>query len=133
MENIKVIESESTSLAELYNIGARHSEGDFLLFINNDMEVISESWIERLIGYAQREDVGCVGCKLYYKDNTIQHGGIIIGIGGAAAYAHRNFRRKEYGYFLRLGITHNLSAVSGDCLMVKKELFNQVNGFNSNI
>lgn len=131
LENIKVIESESTSIAELYNVGARHSDGDFLVFINNDMEVISESWIERLIGYAQREDVGCVGCKLYYKDNTIQHGGIIIGIGGAAAYAHRNFRRKEYGYFLRLGITHNLNAVSGDCLMVKKELFNQVNGFDT--
>lgn len=123
-------EEKMKSIASIFNFGAKYSTGDILLFLNNDMEVISENWLERLIGYAQREDVGCVGAKLYHKDNTIQHGGIIVGLGGAAAYAHRNFRKKEYGYFLRLGITHNLSAVSGDCLMVKKSDFESVDGFD---
>lgn len=112
------------------NYGAKFANGELLLLLNNDVEVINKEWLTKMVSLAQREDVGCVGAKLYYPDNTIQHGGIIVGLGGAAAHAHRGFNKNEYGYFLRLGITHNLSAVTGACLMVKKSVFDEVNGLD---
>ncbi|MBD7910216.1 glycosyltransferase family 2 protein [Clostridium cibarium] len=130
-ENIKVVTWEKGfNYSAINNYGAQFATGDFILLLNNDVEVINKEWLTKMIGLAQREDVGCVGAKLYYPDNTIQHGGIIVGLGGAAAHAHRCFKRKEYGYFLRLGITHNLSAVTGACLLVKKSVFDEVGGLD---
>ncbi|MDO5518670.1 MAG: glycosyltransferase family 2 protein, partial [Clostridium sp.] len=130
-DNIKVVTWEKGfNYSAINNFGAKYAEGEYLLLLNNDVEVINEGWLTKMLGLAQREDVGCVGAKLYYPDNTIQHGGIIVGLGGAAAHAHRGFKRKEYGYFLRLGITHNLSAVTGACLLVKKSVFDEVGGLD---
>ena len=130
-DNIKVVTWEKGfNYSAINNFGAKYATGEYLLLLNNDVEVINEEWLTKMLGLAQREDVGCVGAKLYYPDNTIQHGGIIVGLGGAAAHAHRGFKKKEYGYFLRLGITHNLSAVTGACLLVKKSVFDEVNGLD---
>ena len=130
-DNIKVVIWEKGfNYSAINNFGAKYASGEYILLLNNDVEVISEEWLTKMLGLAQREDVGCVGAKLYYPDNTIQHGGIIVGLGGAAAHAHRCFKKKEYGYFLRLGITHNLSAVTGACLLVKKSVFDEVNGLD---
>lgn len=130
-DNVKVVTWEKGfNYSAINNFGAKYAEGEYLLLLNNDVEVINSEWLTKMLGLAQREDVGCVGAKLYYPDNTIQHGGIIVGLGGAAAHAHRGFKRKEYGYFLRLGITHNLSAVTGACLLVKKSVFDEVGGLD---
>lgn len=129
--NIKVVVwKKGFNYSAINNFGAKYATGEYLLLLNNDVEVINSEWLTKMLGLAQREDVGCVGAKLYYPDNTIQHGGIIVGLGGAAAHAHRCFKKKEYGYFLRLGITHNLSAVTGACLLVKKSVFDEVNGLD---
>lgn len=129
--DIKVVTWEKGfNYSAINNFGAKYATGELLLLLNNDVEVINKKWLRKMVSLAQREDVGCVGAKLYYPDNTIQHGGIIVGLGGAAAHAHRGFNKKEYGYFLRLGITHNLSAVTGACLMVKKSVFDEVNGLD---
>lgn len=129
--DIKVVTWEKGfNYSAINNFGAKYATGELLLLLNNDVEVINEEWLTKMVSLAQREDVGCVGAKLYYPDGTIQHGGIIVGLGGAAAHAHRGFNHKEYGYFLRLGITHNLSAVTGACLMVKKSVFDEVGGLD---
>lgn len=129
--DIKVVTWEKGfNYSAINNFGAKYATGELLLLLNNDVEVINEEWLTKMVSLAQREDVGCVGAKLYYPDGTIQHGGIIVGLGGAAAHAHRGFNHKEYGYFLRLGITHNLSAVTGACLMVKKSVFDEIGGLD---
>lgn len=129
--NIKVVTWEKGfNYSAINNFGAKYATGEYYLLLNNDVEVINKEWLTKMLGLAQREDVGCVGAKLYYPDNTIQHGGIIVGLGGAAAHAHRGFNRKAYGYFLRLGITHNLSAVTGACLLVKKSVYDEVGGLD---
>lgn len=130
-DNIKVVYWEKGfNYSAINNYGATYAEGEYILLLNNDVEVINDDWLDNMLQLAQRKDVGCVGAKLYYPDNTIQHGGIIVGLGGAAAHAHRGFRRKEYGYFLRLGIVQNISAVTGACLLIKKSTFNEVNGLD---
>lgn len=130
-KNVKVITwDKEFNYAQVNNFGAENASGDFLLFMHDDVEVINNDWLIKMIGLAQRNDVACVGSKIYYKDNTIQHGGIILGVNGSIGYAHRNLQKYENGYFLRLGITHNLSAVSGACLLVKRLVFNEINGFD---
>jgi len=130
-KNVKVITWNSEyNNSSVNNFGAKSTSGEFILFMHDDVEVINDDWLLKLIGLGQRQDVACVGGKLYYKDNTIQHGGIIIGVNGSVGYAHRNMRKYENGYFLRLGVTQNLSAVSGACLLVKRSVFDEVNGFD---
>ena len=102
-----------------------------MLFLNNDIEVISKDWLECLLEHAQRPEVGAVGAKLYYPNHTIQHGGVILGIGGVAGHSHKTFPQDASGYFGRLKITQNLSAVTGACLMLRRSLFEQINGFDA--
>lgn len=115
--------------SKINNYGAAVAKGEYLLFLNNDVEVITENWIEEMLMYAQRKDVGAVGVKLYYPDNTVQHAGVIVGLGGVAAHSHRLYPRDSVGYVGRLITVQNLSAVTAACLMVKKRIFNEVGGF----
>lgn len=115
------------------NFGVSYAKGELLLFLNNDIEVITPNWIEELLMFAQREDVGCVGAKLLYPDDTIQHAGVIIGIGGVAGHSHKYFHKDDYGFMSRIQIVQNLSAVTAACLMVKKKDFFEVNGFDENL
>lgn len=114
------------------NFGAEHANGEYLILLNNDTSVITPAWIEEMLMFAQRSDVGVVGVKLNYPDNTIQHAGIIVGLGGIAAHTHRNAKRSELGYMGIMYYAHDLSAVTAACLMVKKSLFEQVGGLDSN-
>lgn len=125
-----VVDEGPFNFSRINNYGASFSKGDFLLFLNNDIEVISSDWIEELLSFAVQRDVGCVGAKLYYPDNTIQHGGVILGIGGIAGHAHKHFKRDEEGYEGRLFLQQELSAVTAACMMVRKELFQTVSGFD---
>jgi GT2 family glycosyltransferase len=98
--------------------------------MNNDIEIITPEWIEELLQFSQRDDVGVVGAKLYYPDDTIQHAGVIIGIGGIAGHSHKYFRNEDIGYFGRLHLIQNLSGNTAALFMVKKSIFDEVEGLN---
>lgn len=112
------------------NFAVRRSQGEVLLFLNNDVEVLHADWLDQMVQLAVRPDVGVVGAKLYYPDGTIQHGGVILGIKGVAGHSHKHFSRHDPGYFFRLKITQNLSAMTGACLMMRREVFRQAGGFD---
>ena len=114
------------------NFGVSKAEGEYVLLLNNDTQVITANWMEELLMYAQRGDVGAVGAKLYYADNTIQHAGVILGLGAhrTAGHCHYKQARQNLGYMGRLCYAQNLSAVTGACLMVKKSLFDEVGGLD---
>jgi GT2 family glycosyltransferase len=115
------------------NFAVQHSRGKHLLFLNNDIEVITPSWIQELLMYSMREDVGIVGAKLLYPDGTIQHAGVIIGMRGLAAHVSRTASRHDPGYCFRLKAVQNLTAVTAACSMVKKSVFEQVQGFDESL
>ena len=125
-------EDEGFNFSKLINFGAKAAEGEMLLLLNNDTEVITRNWIENLLMYAQREDVGAVGCKLYYDDNTIQHAGIVLGLGAhrTAGHTHYKLHRENLGYMGRLCYAQDVTAVTGACLMVKKSDFDKAGGFD---
>ena len=112
------------------NLGAHYASGDYLLLLNNDTEVITVNWIEEMLMYAQRMDVGAVGAKLYYGDRTIQHAGVVIGMGAHHTAGHTHYRqsRQNLGYMGRLCYVQDVSAVTGACLMLKKSLYEEVGG-----
>lgn len=112
------------------NLGASYADGAYILLLNNDTEVITVNWMEELLMYAQREDVGAVGAKLYYADKTIQHAGVVIGLGAhrTAGHTHYKQHRQNLGYMGRLCYAQNATAVTGACLLVKKSLYDEVGG-----
>ncbi len=118
--------------SRINNLGVSKASGDYVLLLNNDTEVITLDWIEELLMYAQRKDVGAVGAKLYYEDKTIQHAGVVIGLGAHRTAGHTHYRVNyaNLGYMGRLCYTQNVTAVTGACLMVKKALYEEVGGLD---
>ena len=116
----------------LNNAGVAASGGKYVLLLNNDTQVISVNWMEELLMYAQRDDVACVGGKLYYPDKTIQHAGVVLGLGAHRTAGHPFYgqRRENLGYMGRLCYAQDLSAVTGACLMVKRSLYDEVGGLS---
>lgn len=115
------------------NFGVRHASGAYLLFLNNDMEVISPDWIEEMLGHCQRRDTGIVGARLYYPDDTVQHAGIIVGLGGVAGSLFVGLKRGHSGYMHRESLQQELSAVTAACMMVKREAFDAAGGFTEEL
>ncbi len=122
----------SFNYSAVNNLGVSYATGEYILLLNNDTEVITVNWLEELLMYAQREDVGAVGAKLYYGDKTIQHAGVVIGLGAhrTAGHSHYKQHRQNLGYMGRLCYAQNVSAVTGACLMVKKSLYDEVLGLD---
>jgi glycosyltransferase involved in cell wall biosynthesis len=112
------------------NFGVSSTDGELVGLINNDIEVISPNWLTEMVSHAIRPDIGCVGAKLYYSNDLIQHAGVILGIGGVANHSHKMFPRSAFGYFARLVCPQNLSAVTAAVLLVKREIYQQVGGLN---
>ena len=112
------------------NLGARFAKGEHLLLLNNDIEVLSHDFLRELLSYSQRPDVGAVGAKLYYPDDTIQHAGVIMGINGSAGHSHKSYPRKAVGDLYRLVTTQDYMAVTGACLMTKAELYREMDGLD---
>jgi glycosyltransferase involved in cell wall biosynthesis len=112
----------------LNNAAVAHARGEFVALINNDLEVISPDWLEEMLSQAARPGVGCVGAMLYYPDDTIQHAGVVLGIGGVAGHAFKRFPRGGEGVFNRARLVQNYSAVTAACLVVRKSTYEQVGG-----
>lgn len=112
------------------NFAVRHAAGSLLVLLNNDIEVISRNWLREMAALALVPGAGCVGAMLYYPDDTIQHAGIVLGIGGVAGHGHKRFERGRSGYYGMLKLPHNVSAVTGACLMVAKAIYEEVGGLD---
>lgn len=133
-QNIKVISyPKEFNYSAINNFGARVANGKILGLLNNDVIAINDDWLTELVSHAARPEIGCVGAKLYYEDGTIQHGGVILGLGGVAGHSHKHFSNTAAGYFRRLQIVQNLSAVTGACMFVKKAIFFEVGGLDENL
>ena len=132
--NVKIVTWEGEfNYSAINNFGEKEANGDYLLFLNNDVEVINSSWMEEMLGNCQRKEVGIVGAKLYYPDDTIQHAGTIIGIGGIAGHAFLNMPRSRTGYLHKASIQMDLSAVTAACMMMKKDVFDKLGGFEEKL
>ena len=107
-----------------------YAKGEHVLLLNNDIEVISPEWMEAMLEHSQRQEIGCVGAKLYYPNDTVQHAGIIMGLGGYAGHSHKMYPRDNPGYFNRLMVIQNVSAVTAACLMVKKSIYQDIDGMD---
>jgi GT2 family glycosyltransferase len=118
------------NFSALNNAAVEHARGDYLCFLNNDVEIVDGDWLSLLVRQAVRADVGAVGARLLYPDGALQHAGVVTGVGGGAAHAHRNLRDEDGGYFLRDRLPQRVSAVTAACLVVSKEKFLAVGGFD---
>ncbi|WP_411350356.1 glycosyltransferase family 2 protein [Paenibacillus sp. WLX2291] len=119
--------------SKLNNLAAREAQGELILLLNNDVEIITPDWLEGLAGQAQRNEIGAVGAKLLYPDSTIQHAGVMLGISGTAGHSHKHFPENHPGYFSRLRMVSDYAAVTGACLMVKRKLFLEVDGLDEDL
>lgn len=132
-DKIKIVVFKGTfNYSAVNNLGVKYADGDYILLLNNDTEVITVNWMEELLMYAQREDVGAVGAKLYYGDKTIQHAGVVLGLGAhrTAGHSHYKQHRQNLGYMGRLCYAQDVTAVTGACLLVKKSLYREVGGLD---
>lgn len=133
-EKIKIVTWEGEfNYSAINNFGVRHARGDYLLLLNNDVEIINGDWLTEMLSHCQRKEVGIVGAKLYYPDNTIQHAGIIIGIGGVAGSVFVGLPRAFSGYLHKASIQLDLSAVTAACMLVKRSVFEQVDGLEEKL
>lgn len=127
----KVIRDEqSFNFARLMNVGRANASGDYLILLNNDTEIITPDWIEGMMEQAQRPEIGVVGCKLLYDDDTIQHAGVVVGLGGVASHAFIGDDRDGPGYFNYINLLNNYSALTAACIMMRTKVFDAVNGFS---
>ncbi len=130
-ENFRMITYTGTfNYSAINNLGVQSSRGEYILFLNNDTEVISPYWIREMLGFCQRQDTAAVGAKLLYPDGQVQHGGVVIGIGGFAGHIHSFSPRNSQGYFGRLCAVQDISAVTAACMLVKRSVFESVGGFD---
>ncbi len=131
---IRIIRYEGAfNYSDINNVGVKAANGEYVLLLNNDMSVITEDWIEQLMMFAQRDDVGAVGAKLLYPDKTIQHAGIILGLGADRTAGHEHYKvdYDNLGYMGRLYYARNISAVTGACLLIRKSIYEEVGGLDT--
>ena len=121
--------------SRINNLGVSRAEGEYVLLLNNDTSVITPDWIEELLMYAQRKDVGAVGAKLYFADKTIQHAGVVLGLGAHRTAGHSHYRvdSQNLGYMGRLCYAQNMMAVTGACLMMRKALYKGLGGLDEKL
>lgn len=128
---IRIVEYDAPfNYSSINNHAVRYANGSLIGLINNDVEVVTGGWLEEMVSHAMRPEIGAVGAKLLYPDGRIQHSGIILGLGGLAAHAHRLFDKDSAGYCGHALLIKNYSAVTGACLLVRKELYERVGGLN---
>lgn len=122
--------TEPFNFSRINNFAVTEAAGEHIIFLNNDTLVISPNWIERMLEHSERSDVGAIGVKLLYPDNTIQHAGILIGVGGISSHAFEGFPRDHPGYKGLIQLVRECSAVTAACMMIRKSVFKEVGGFD---
>jgi O-antigen biosynthesis protein len=131
METIKIIKySDNFNYSRVNNIGSHHAQGEILLFLNDDTKVISPEWLKEMVGWVIIEEIGVVGAKLLRPDNTIQHAGVIIGLTGFAGHPFAGNYMHSMGYFGSTDWYRDYHAITGACMMVRREVFEEVGGFD---
>lgn len=130
-DNIQVIRDDGNfNFSRLNNVAAKAAKGELLCLMNNDIEIISPDWLGEMVSQAMRPEIGAVGAKLLYPNDTVQHAGVILGLGGIAGHAHLGIHRNDPGYFGRASLVQNFMAVTAACLVIRKEIYEQVGGLN---
>jgi GT2 family glycosyltransferase len=120
------------NFSRINNEAARQARGDYLVFLNNDIEVITPDWLSEMVSHAQRPEIGAVGARLWYPNDTIQHAGLVL-VAGLAGHAHLGRKRGDHGYFSRASLIQSLSAVTAACLCVRRKVFEEVGGFDETL
>lgn len=132
--NVRVVTFKGDfNFSKINNFGAKEARGEYLLFLNNDTEMISEGCIAELMNYARRPDVGVVGAQMFYGDDTIQHAGVIVGYGGVAGHAFEGMTRQQAGRTLPIVCARAYSAVTAACMMVRRSVFEELGGFDEEL
>ncbi|WP_405315242.1 glycosyltransferase [Faecalibacillus faecis] len=132
--NFKVIEAKIPfNYSKINNLAVKQAQGDVLVLLNNDTEIISPNWLKTMVGYAMQEHIGAVGAKLLYPDETVQHAGVLIGLGGVASHAYTGEIRAELGFNGKLRVPQNYAAVTAACLAVEKKKFLEVGGLEEDL
>lgn len=130
-DNIRVMRDDGPFNYSALNNGAvRMARGELIGLINNDIEVITPEWLDEMVSIALQPNIGAVGARLWYPDDRLQHGGVVVGVGGVAGHSHKYLPKGDYGYFCRAALIQEFSAVTAACLIVKKSIFEQVGGLD---
>ena len=133
-ERVKIIRADIPfNYSALNNLGVAQTDGEYLVLMNNDIEITQTDWLEEMLAFACQPDIGCVGAQLWYPNNTLQHGGVVLGIGGVASHAHKGIPRGNFGYFGRASAHQMFSAVTAACLMIRKSTYQAVDGFDETL
>ena len=132
---VKVVkyDREGFNFSAINNFGARYASGEYLLLMNNDVEMIDPDSIREMLGYCQRDDVGVTGCRLLYEDDTIQHAGVVVGFGGIAGHTFIGLNEYQNSYFHRALTAQDYSAVTAACMLTKKTLYDAVGGLTEEL
>jgi glycosyltransferase involved in cell wall biosynthesis len=128
-----LVDNQPFNYSALNNRGVDHADTDIVCLLNNDIEIISPAWLYEMVSHIVRDGVGIVGAKLRYPNDQIQHAGVILGIGGVAGHGHKNFQHDDLGYFGRLALVQNYSAVTGACLLTRKSIWQRVGGLETKL
>lgn len=134
-KNIEILEvtaaeDKTDSLTQRLNLAAKKATGDILIFLEKDVESVSDNWAGEMAALARQKEIGAVGAKLLYKNGTIHHGGIVLGVGGSVGFAHRGFLADTQENILRAQVINNFSAVSGACMVTRRQVFLELGGFD---
>lgn len=121
------------NFSRINNIAVKSAKGEYLLFLNNDTEILTPDWLDAMVEQAQRPSIGAVGALLLYPDNTIQHAGVVISIGGVAGHSHKHYLANSHGYFNQIQTINNYLAITGACLMCRREVFDAVGGLEEDL
>lgn len=129
--NFNIVRDDGAfNYSRINNRAVEHSTGELVCLLNNDIEIIDANWLKEMVSISLRKEIGCVGAKLLYPDGTIQHAGVILGLGGYAAHSHRGIKGDDSGYFCRAQLRQQLSAVTGACLLIRREVYDEANGLD---
>ncbi len=129
--DVRVLRDEGEfNFSRLNNLAAREARGELLAFVNNDIEATDPGWLREMVSHAVRPAVGAVGARLWYPDDTLQHGGVVLGLGGVGGHAHLRIPRGHPGYFNRAWLQHSCSAVTAACLVMRRQIFEELRGFD---
>lgn len=133
-DNFQVVDANfEFNYSKINNLAVKKATGDYILLLNNDVEVITPDWLEKMLGYASQKHIGAVGVKLLYPDETVQHGGVVLGLGGVAAHVFLNSPRDALVWGGRLSVPYNYSAVTAACLLIERKKWNEVKGLEEDL